>query len=180
MHLRPDPTEYAPFYTGYIGLVPGNDIIATIEQQGRETVAFLSSIAEAQGSVRYAPGKWTLKEVIGHITDTERIQAYRALRIARNDHTNLPGFDQDTYIPFANSNARTVANLVEEFAVVRQASLLLFKSFDESAWSRRGTANNFELTVRALAYILAGHPMHHLKIIKEKYLTSLYNEEASH
>lgn len=107
--------------------------------------------------------------MVGHVIDTERIQAYRALRIARNDKTNLPGFDQDDYVPFSNAGNRSLASLVEEFTCVRHASLLLLKSFDADAWSRRGTANNYELTVRALAYIMAGHELHHRKALKEKY-----------
>jgi hypothetical protein len=172
MNQRPDASEYAPFYAGYIALVGGNDIINTLEQEGRQSIAFLSSLHEDQGALRYAPGKWTIKEVIGHVIDTERIQAYRALRIARNDKTNLPGFEQDDYVPFSNSGNRTVADLIKEFACVRHASVLLLKSFDANAWPRRGTANNYELTVRAIAYIMAGHELHHRKALKEKYLVS--------
>lgn len=172
MNAGPEVSEYASFYAGYIALVPGSDIVATVEEQGREAVLFLKSIAEELGAHRYAPGKWTIKEVVGHVIDTERIQAYRALRIARNDKTNLPGFEQDDYIPFSNSDERTLANLIEEFAAVRQSSVLLLKSFPPDAWARRGTANNFELTVRALAYILAGHELHHRKALKEKYLAA--------
>ncbi len=131
---------------------------------------FLRSIPQELGSLRYAPGKWTVKEVVGHVIDTERIQVYRALRIARNDKTDLPGFEQDDYIPYSNSNARTMGDLVEEFAAVRRASVLLLRSFPGDAWSRRGTANNMSLTVRAIAYILVGHEMNHRKTLQEKYL----------
>lgn len=172
MNRRPQISEYAPFHQGYIALVPGSDIVKTVEVEGSRAVALFESVPEEQGSYRYAPGKWTVKEVIGHVIDTERIQAYRALRIARNDKTNLPGFEQDDYIPFSNSNNRLIADLAEEFASVRRASVLLLKSFDEDAWSRKGFANNFELTVRAIAYILAGHELHHRKALREKYLTA--------
>ncbi len=172
MNRRPETSEYAPFYQGYIALVPGSDIIKTVEDEGRSAATLFSSLREEQGTHRYAPGKWSIKEVVGHVIDTERIQAYRALRIARNDKTNLPGFEQDDYIPFSNANSRSFTDLTEEFASVRRASVLLLKSFDDAAWDRMGRANNFELTARAIAYIIAGHELHHRKALREKYLTA--------
>ncbi len=168
----PEASEFAPYYGRYISLVPGNDVIRALEQQGPETVAMLSSLTEKQGDYRYAPEKWSLKEVVGHLTDSERVFAYRALRIARNDATPLPGFEQDDYVRAAMFGNRTLAGLLEEFAAVRQASLLLFRSLDPEAWTRRGVANEKEVSVRALAYMTAGHELHHRRIIQEKYLTA--------
>jgi hypothetical protein len=161
----PEVSEFAPYYGRYISLVPGNDVIGALEQQGPETVAMLSGVAEQQGAYRYAPEKWSLKEVLGHVTDSERVFAYRALRIARNDSTPLPGFEQDDYVRAAMFGNRALAGLLDEFVAVRQASLLLFRSLDAEAWMRRGVADQKEVSVRALAYIIAGHELHHRKII---------------
>lgn len=169
MKLRPEPSEYAPFYAGYIALVGGNEIIPTLYNQSREADMFFSKLPEDQAAQPYAPGKWTGKEVIGHLIDTERIMAYRALRIARNDKTNLPGFEQDDYVQFCNAANRPLMDLAEEFNWVRYTTLLLLKSFDADAWSRRGMANNHEVTVRALAYIMAGHELHHRKTLARCY-----------
>ena len=167
----PESSEYAPYYGRYISLVEGNDIVSTLEQQGTETVAMLSGLTEREAAFRYAPDKWSLKEVLGHVTDTERIFTYRALRIARNDVTPLPGFEQDHYVQAAIFGNRTLAGLLEEFAAVRHATLLLFRSLDAEAWMRCGIASEKEVSVRALAYMTAGHELHHRKIIQEKYLT---------
>lgn len=168
----PEASEFGPYYGRYISLVPGNDVIRALEQQGPEAVAMLSGLAEQQGDCRYAPDKWSLKEVLGHVTDSERVFAYRALRIARNDATPLPGFEQDDYVRSAMFGNRTLAGLLDEFAAVRQASLLLFRSLDPDAWMRRGVANQVEISVRALAYVVAGHELHHRKIIQQKYLAT--------
>lgn len=167
----PDPCEYAPYYGRYISLVEGNDVIQALERQGQETVALLSGLPDEQGDYQYAPEKWTLKEVLGHVTDAERIFAYRALRIARKDVTPLPGFEQDGYVRAAVFGRRTLAGLVEEFAAVRQTSLMMFRNLDAEAWMRRGVASEKEVSVRALAYMIAGHELHHRKAIREKYLT---------
>jgi hypothetical protein len=171
--LRPQPGEYAPYYDRYISLVPGNDDLAALtalENQRRQMVLLLSGRTEADGDLRYTPEKWTLKEVLGHINDTERIMSYRALRISRGDATPIEGFEQDDYVrngPFAR---RTLADLIEDYIAVRRATVSLFRNLDEAAWSRRGIANKNEITVRALAYIIAGHELHHRRIIEEKYL----------
>ena len=169
----PDASEFAPYYGRYISLVPGNDVIEALEKQGPETVAMLSGVTEQQGDYRYAPEKWSLKEVVGHVTDSERVFAYRALRIARDDATPLPGFEQDDYVCAAMFGRRALAGLLDEFVAVRQASLLLFRSLDAQAWMRRGVASEKEVSVRALAYITAGHELHHRKIIQQKYLTAV-------
>jgi hypothetical protein len=168
--FRPQPNEYAPYYDRYISLVPGNDILATFDEQRRQMLLLLSSRAEADGDLRYAPEKWSVKEVLGHINDTERIMTYRALCIARGDHTPIASFDQDDYIrngPFAKI---ALADLIEDYIAVRRATVSLFRHLDEAAWTRQGVTANKEVTVRALAFIAAGHELHHRKILEEKYL----------
>ncbi|MCU1304862.1 MAG: hypothetical protein JWQ87_5146 [Candidatus Sulfotelmatobacter sp.] len=169
---RPQRGEYAPYYERYISLVPGEDILNTLDQQRRQTMMLLSGRDEADGDFRYAPGKWTAKELLGHLCDSERIFAYRALRISRADATPLAGFEQDDYVingPFAN---RSLADLVEEFIAVRRATISLLRNLDEAAWMRRGTANKNEVSVRGLAYIIAGHELHHRQILEEKYFSA--------
>jgi hypothetical protein len=169
MILRPKVGEYAPYYERYIALVQGEDILSTLDQQRRQTMLLLSGRDEEDGNYRYAPDKWSAKEVLGHVCDTERIFAYRALRISRGDSTPLAGFEQDDYVrngPFGNLS---ISDLVEEFIAVRRATISLLRNLDEAAWMRRGIANNNEVTVRALAYIIAGHELHHRRILEEKY-----------
>jgi DinB superfamily len=166
---RPQPGEYAPYYERYISLVQGEDILNTLDQQRRQTMLLLSGRDDADGDFRYAPGKWSAKEVLGHVCDTERVFAYRAMRISRADATPLEGFEQDDYVrngPFAN---RPLADLVEDFIAVRRATLSLLRNLDEAAWMRRGIANKNEVSVRGLAYIIAGHELHHRGILEEKY-----------
>jgi DinB superfamily len=169
-YLRPRPGENAPYYDRYISLVPGNDILAALEEQRRKMLLLLSGRIEADGDLRYAPEKWSLKEVLGHLNDTERIMSYRALRIARGDATPIEGFEQDDYVRNAPFPQRPLADLIEDYIAVRRATVSLFRNLDEAAWTRRGTAANNEVTVRALAYIIAGHELHHRRIIEEKYL----------
>jgi len=166
---RPQPGEYAPYYERYISLVQGEDILETLDRQRRDTMLLLSGRDEADGDFRYAPGKWSAKEVLGHMCDTERVFAYRALRFSRADATPLAGFEQDDYVrngPFAN---RPLADQVEDFIAVRRATLSLLRNLDEAAWMRRGSANKNEVTVRGLAYIIAGHELHHRSILEERY-----------
>jgi len=170
---RPDATEYAPYYGRYIDLVPAGDLIITLSQQINDTSALLRGISEAQAETRYEPGKWSIKEVLGHLVDTERIMSYRALRIARADDTPLPGFEQDDYVRAANFDSRTLANLLEEYLAVRAATVTLFRNLEAAAIDRRGTANNVPVTVRALAYIIAGHERHHVNVLRTKYLPLL-------
>jgi len=169
---RPQPGEYAPYYDHYISLVQGQDILNTLDQQRRQTMLLLSGRDDDDGDFRYAPEKWSAKEVLGHICDTERVFAYLALRISRTDTTPLEGFEQDDYVrngPFAH---RPLADLVEEFIAVRRATLSLLRNLDEAAWMRRGIANKNEVSVRALAYIIAGHELHHRRILEEKYFVA--------
>jgi hypothetical protein len=170
---RPEPSEFADFYASYISKVPGKDVLGVLESQRLQMLHLFAGRSERDGSFRYAPGKWTVKEVLGHITDTERIFTYRALRIARGDSTPLPGFEQDDFVRNGAFSARTLADLAEEFAAVRNASLVLFRSFPEEAWLRRGIASQKEVTVRALAFITAGHQIHHRLILEERYFPAI-------
>ncbi|SRR5258706_3305206 len=166
---RPQTGEYNPYYDRYISLVKADDVVAQLEQQVPATVTLFQS-ASAKEDFRYAPGKWTVKEMVGHVNDTERIMTYRALRIARGDQTPLAGFEQDDYIRDGNFGQRTLADLIEEFADVRKATVHLFRHVDAEIAARRGTANGDAVSVRALAYIIAGHELHHRQILEEKYL----------
>jgi uncharacterized damage-inducible protein DinB len=169
---RPQPGEYAPYYDRYIALVEGDEILNTLDQQRRQTMLLLSGRDEEDGNFRYAMGKWSAKEVLGHVCDAERIFAYRALRISRGDSTPMAGFEQDDYVrngPFAKL---ALSDLVEEFIAVRRATISLLRNVDEAAWLRRGVANKNEVTVRALAYIIAGHELHHRRILEEKYFVA--------
>lgn len=167
---RPDASEYSAFYAGYIAKVPDGDLLRTLEQQDEDTMALLSAVPESQGDFAYAPGKWTLKDVIGHVADAERVFSYRALRIARGDQTPLPGFDENAWVPNAGCAARTLADLLGELRAVRAGTLALLRHLPPQATTRRGTASNAGISVRALAWIIAGHERHHLGIIRERYL----------
>ncbi len=167
---KPEATEYAPYYESYISLVPQGDILTILQEQLDETLKLLRDIPESQAGFRYAPDKWSIKELVGHIIDGERIFAYRALRFARNDSTPLPGFEQDDYIQNASFDDCTLSDLADELESVRRSSLFLFKHLNQEAWLRKGTANESEASVRALAYILAGHELHHRTILRERYL----------
>lgn len=166
---RPQPGEYAPYYDRYVSLVPGQDILATLDNQRRQTVLLLSCRTDAEGDFRYAPGKWSAKEVLGHVCDTERVFAYRALRIARADATPMEGFEQDDYVRNGPFGQRPLSDLIEDYIAVRRSTISLLRMLDETAWSRRGVANKNEITVRALAYIIAGHELYHRRMLDEKY-----------
>jgi hypothetical protein len=169
---RPAADEYAPYYGRYIDRVPDGDLCATLEAQLAETLTLVRSLPEARGAFRYAPGKWSIKGVVGHVIDTERIMSYRALRIGRGDATPLPGFEQNDYVPTGHFDQRTLADLCVELAAVRAATVHLFRHFDPVALARRGTASGNPVTTRALAYIIAGHERHHRAILQEKYLSA--------
>jgi uncharacterized damage-inducible protein DinB len=170
---RPGPGEYAPNYETYISKVKGNDIVGILEAQRLQMAQLFAAHSERDGNFRYAPDKWTVKEVLGHVCDTERIFAYRALRIARGDQTPLPGFEQDDYVRGGNFAERTLADLAEEFGLVRAASIAFFRSLQKDAWQRRGVANKNEVSVRALAFIVAGHELHHRLILEERYFPAI-------
>jgi hypothetical protein len=168
---KPPAGEYAPYYDRYISLVPDGNILETIEQQRRDTILLLSCRSEQDGDFRYAPDKWSVKEVLGHINDTERVFAYRALRIARNDATPMEGFEQDDYVRNAPFAISPLPDLIEDFIAVRRATVSLLRDLDETMWLRRGVANKNEVTVRALAWTIAGHELHHRRILEEKYFS---------
>ncbi len=172
MIAKPHPAEYAPYYGKYVSLVPDGDILQTLARQLKDTLALLRSIPESQGNSRYAPEKWSIKELTGHVIDTERIFGYRALRFARNDQTPLPGFEQDAYTVNAAFDDCPLDELATEFAHVREANLFLFRHLKKEAWERTGTASESEVSVRALAYIIAGHELHHMNILRTKYLSA--------
>ena len=167
---RPDATEYAPYYGTYVGKVPDGDLLELLERQRRETQNLLAGLSDTQALHRYAPGKWSMKEVVGHLMDSERVFCYRALRFARADEKPLQGFDEKAWVPAGSFDARPLADLAAELDAVRRATIALFGGFDAAALARKGTANNNEVTVRALAWIVAGHERHHVAILRERYL----------
>ncbi|HTS37484.1 MAG TPA: DinB family protein [Candidatus Solibacter sp.] len=166
---RPQPGEYNPYYDKYIALIEGSDILATLEAGRRKTLLLLSGRDDSDGDIRYAPDKWSAKEVLGHVCDAERIFAYRALRISRNDTTPIEGFEQDDYVRNGPFSSLGLSELIEDYIAVRRATLTLFRNLDEAAWPRRGVANKDGISVRALAYIIAGHEVHHRGILEQKY-----------
>jgi len=167
---RPAEGEFLPYYERYIGLVPEGDVLSTLDEQMKETQALLHGLPASTSTYRYAPDKWSVNELIGHLIDSERIFCARALRFARNDPTPLPGFEQDDYVRNSKFDAYPLAELASELDAVRRASIFLFKHLEEPAWMNRGTANNAEVSVRALAYIIAGHELHHREILLTRYL----------
>lgn len=167
---RPAADEYAPYYSRYIEAVPDGEVLMLLRDQLAETEALLREFRGDRGDHRYAPGKWSVKEVVGHVADTERIFAYRALRFARGDRTPLPGYEQDDFVRGGNFSARALPEIAGELRSVRMASITLFAGLSEEALLRRGPANNVEFSVRALAWIIAGHERHHAKILRERYL----------
>ena len=165
---RPDAAEYSPFYAGYIANVPEEPLLA-FERQSRETATLLAAVKDSAAGHRYAEGKWTVRDVVQHMSDTERVMSYRALRIARGDDTPLPGFEENRYAVAADASRRGWSELVAELAAVRAASLALFRSFDAAAWRRWGTASGGPITVRALGHIIVGHERHHLEVLRTRY-----------
>ena len=168
--IRPAAGEYAPYYDRYISRVPDGDIVSTLAQQVRETLRVMGSVEESRGGHRYAAGKWSIREVIGHMADTERVFAYRAMRFARADATPLPGFDENAFVANARFDSRTIADLAAELEAVRAANVAFFSALDTEEWTRRGVANDNPMSVRAAAWVIAGHERHHLGILRERYL----------
>ena len=167
---KPQPGMFKPFSAAYISLVDDHISVDALQTEFDDLKSFLLSIPEEKWNYRYAEGKWTLQEMLVHMTDTERIFSYRALRMARNDSTPLPGFEQDDYVPFSNATGRNYNELTEEFEAVRRSTYLLFCSFDDSVWDRYTLVDNHPVSVRAMLYLVIGHAKHHVKIIREKYL----------
>ncbi len=168
---RPQRSEYDPYYETYVSLVPEEDIVTALERQPAELRELLAGLPEENGFYAYADGKWSIKQLIGHLIDGERMFGYRVFRIARGDETPIEGFEQDGYIEHAHSNRRTFAELLEEFKLLRRANVLFFQNLTDDAWVRVGTANNAEISVRALAFIMAGHIRHHIGILRSRYLS---------
>ena len=166
---RPELGEYFDYYDRYVSLVPDGDIIEILRAQCEAGLDLMKAISDEKGDCRYAPGKWTIKEVIGHVIDVEWIFTYRGLRFARADKTPLMGMEQDEFMEGANFSARSLPSLVDEYRHLRMAGITLFDSFSEEILNRSGAASGYEFTVRSIAYIMAGHERHHMKVIKEKY-----------
>lgn len=167
---RPEKNEYNEYYERYVSLVDETDIVGAFEKQLGEMNELFSSISEEKSLFAYDKGKWTIKEVIGHLIDGERIFGYRALRISRGDETPIEGFEQDGYVENASFNDYEFSDLVKEFELVRKSSISFFKHLKETDWTRTGTASDNPVSVRALAYIMVGHVTHHAKILRERYL----------
>ncbi len=168
---KPAEGEYAPYTIQYISQIAGNTLSLTqLDTNGQTMVALMRSLPAEKLLYRYAEGKWTLKEVLVHIIDSERIFAYRTLRFARNDATELSGFEQDDYVPASAANSRDIAEILDEYTATRQATLALLRGLPEAAATRTGRANGNPMSVRAGAFIIAGHELHHLNLIRERYL----------
>ncbi|MGB7213344.1 MAG: DinB family protein [Gemmatimonadales bacterium] len=166
---RPAESEYKPFYHNYISMVPEGDLLKTLADQFEAHAKTLAHVPADREQHRYAPDKWTVAEVVGHLADSERVIAYRVLRFARQDATPLSGFDEKVWTPASNYAKRRLADVVAEFRAVRQGTIALLKGLDPEAFARSGTANNSAISVRALAYTVAGHERHHMMILKERY-----------
>jgi uncharacterized damage-inducible protein DinB len=169
---RPAPEESAPFYHGYIEKVPGEQIGGYLSAQLGEVERLLAPLHDAAARFRYAADKWSVKEVLGHLCDAERIFSYRLLRIARADATPLPGFDENAYVPTAEFDARPLAELVREFQAIRTSTIALAEALPPAAWERRGQASGKSISTRALVYIMVGHVTHHLGVLRERYRLS--------
>ncbi len=172
MKARPEDGEFNPYYEKYIALVPEGDIVEIFRSQVQDTLEMLKGIPEAKAGFRYAEGKWSVKELLGHLTDAERLFVYRALCIARGDTQSLPGFEEDDYVRGAAFDALPLSRIIAEFETVRAATISFFANLSDEAWRRKGTANGNGVSVRAIAYILAGHERHHRQVLKDRYLTA--------
>lgn len=176
---RPRSEEYFEYYQTYVSQVPDGDIVATLKEQSTRVEADFSSVPQHLETFAYAPGKWTVREVLGHMIDAERVFAYRALSIARGDTTPLPGFDENEWAVRSNAGSRSISVLVDEFSKVRAATVALLEGLDPDAGTRTGTASGRPVSVRALAWILAGHAEHHLRLCNERYIPAFDSAGAS-
>lgn len=167
----PLPTEYPAYFKQYMAEVPVGDILPLLERQVRDTVALLGGLNDKQALHRYAPGKWSVKEVLGHVIDSERVFAYRAMAFARGERQSLPGYDEDSWVAAASFDARPLPGLLDELQRVRAATVAMFAGMADETWNRVGTANNRATSVRSMPFILAGHERHHVRILRERYLT---------
>ena len=167
---RPAPDEYAPYYGTYIARVADGDVVQALRNQIGGTLSYLRAIPDARAGHRYAAGKWSIREVVGHVADAERIFAYRALRFARNDSTALPGFDENAFVSASRFGDRALSSIVAELEAVRGATVAFFDALFPEEWTRHGTASGKEMSVRALAWVIAGHELHHLGVLKTRYV----------
>lgn len=167
---RPETNEFAPYYDRYISLIDGDDVMPILSSQIAEIRSMMANLPEERGSYAYAEGKWTIKELLSHVIDGERIFSYRLLRISRGDKTPIEGFEQDDYIANSNANGRSFADLIDELDLQRRANLLMMTNVSEDGEKLMGTASDKPVSVRALAYMMAGHVTHHINILKERYL----------
>lgn len=166
---RPKENEFPPFYADYIARVPETDILAALRDQPRELKRIADSVGPDKERFRYAPDKWSVREIFGHLVDAERFFGHRAFCISRSDPNPLPGFDENSYVARSSYDARPLAELVKDFTLLREANSRHLENLEASAWPREGVANNAQITVRALAYIMTGHARHHLAVLKERY-----------
>lgn len=173
MLSRPSQSEFAPYYGTYVNAMPDGDVVAALTDQGEETFAVLSGLSEEEGSFRYAPEKWSIRDLVQHLCDSERVFAYRALRFARGDETPLPGFDEKPWASAALAERRPLRELAAELRDIRRTTLALIRSFDEQMLERRGVASANVMSVRALVWVIAGHERHHLRVLRERYLSAL-------
>jgi hypothetical protein len=167
---RPEPSEYAAYYSRYVALVPEGDIRMLLRAQLPDTIALLRPLSEHQAGYRYAEDKWSIRQVVGHLLDSERIFVYRAVRIARGDQTPLPGYNENVYAEMGGFDERALINLLAELEAARASTAAFFQNLPDDAWARTGTANSYPVSVRALAYITAGHELHHREILQNRYL----------
>ncbi len=169
MHSKPDVNEYAPSYSGYVSRVPEPDVLAVLEQQIGDLRRLASAVPPDRERFRYASGKWSIREVFGHLIDAERVFGYRAFCISRGERASLPAFDENDYVKESGSDEQTLGDLMDEFAAVRKANLVALRRTNPERWARVGTANNHPISVRALAFIMAGHVRHHDHILRTHY-----------
>ncbi len=166
---RPEKNEYAEFYANYVSLVEEADVVSALGKQTNQLRELLKDVSARKEDFRYASGKWSVKELIGHVIDAERIFAYRALRISRSDQTPLAGFEENSYVAQSNFSQAALADLIEEFSLLRAANVLMFRNLTDEQWIRHGTASDAAVSVRALAFIMVGHVRHHTNVLKERY-----------
>ena len=176
---RPEENEFPPSGKIYVSQVYSDDVIQVLTEQIGKTAMLLRSLRDEEAMTAYAPGKWTVKQVVGHMSDAERIFAYRILRIARGDTTPLAGFEQNEYVPRAGSNERTLHDLLQEFATVREATFTLLRGLPDEAWDRFGTASGSSVSVRGVVFMMAGHELHHYKILRDRYLQDVSESSSS-
>ncbi|MGV3588530.1 MAG: DinB family protein [Adhaeribacter sp.] len=174
MLTKNQPGQYPEYFDRYVSQLPNNtNVFEILAAQPQQLSALLTNMSEENAEKGYAPGKWSIKEVIGHLIDADRVFAYRCLCISRREHQSLPSFDENTYVEYGNFNSRSLSNLLEEFSLARQSHLALFNSLDEEMLNQMGVASNKPIMAKALIVITAGHALHHLKILEERYLNKL-------